>query len=455
MPLLPLPPHPKASYLHQTIRFQRDPIGLLTDCLRELGDVFSLRLLGLGRWVFVGSPETVKQLFKASPDVLSAGKIHNRLVGHLFGSSATFQLDGDEHHERQRIMMPLLNGPIIDHYVPAIREAALQALEEHRGAGEVAMLAIAHRLSLRFLVQYTLGDHDSDHNNSFSELYEQFTNLGSRSALSQIQLARIDLGPWSPWGKVVRIRRQLRALLQLEIDSRRNRINTGAIPGATGPQPILDHLVAVSAGGAHLDDESIIDEVMNLLFAGHETTGSVLAWTLAMLMKHDEARHAVLAELSQVVGQGAVEGRHLKDLRYLGAAINESIRVNPIGPFASFRYVSKEWEIEGSRGRFRIPVGCAVAHSAPVMNLREDLFPLANTFRPERFLESEPKPYYWTPFGGGRRVCLGRGLAMVELMVTVASLLQNFQIQPVLKELRQVRLGPFMAPERGLPVLIT
>lgn len=449
---LPLPPKPSSPALWQTLQFGRRPVEFLTDCMHLFGDVFRLDLVGMGHWVFFCSPTSVRQVFKAPPGTLCAGEIHSRLVGSLFGTDSTFNLDGDRHKARQRLVMPLLNGSAVNQYVDMIREVAMETYAENRGAGVLPLLKINHRLSLRILIRAAFGDGNREFNQRFADAFERFADLGARSALSRVEMLRVDLGPWSPWGKLLRMRERLRSDVRERIRARRPELEEDEAE----PETILDHLVAASLrDDSGVTEEGIIDEVVTLLFAGHETTGALLTWVLAMIQKHPDVRAKVLTELSRVVGPGPVRAEHVRDLKYLQAVVDESHRYNPIGPFAAFRQVMKPWEIEGERGRYQVPAGYIVAHSFPIMSLREDLYPEPLVFRPERFLESDPEPYHWTPFGGGGRVCSGRGLATVELKVVTATLLRSFEIRPAQSEFRRVRVGQFIAPEKGLPASIS
>lgn len=450
---LPLPPSPSTPSLWQTLRFARDPLGLLTECMDQLGDVFHLRLLGMGRWIFVCSPETAKQIFRAPPGTLSAGVIHDRLLGHVFGSNATFNLDGERHRARQKIIVPLLNGPVLGRYVGLIRETALRTFGEHSGESDLPLLPVNHRLSLRILVHATLGNEDPERSDWFVRSFERFTNLGARSVSSQLPFLQVDWGPWSPWGRVLRLRKSLRDFLLREVRAREPQVEPGY--GPADDHPILDHLISASKSDPKLDDEGIVDEVMNLLFAGHETTGTVLTWVLAMVYHHERVRRKILQELDREVGQGDVRPEHLDQLTYLDAVINESIRLNPIGPFSAFRQVTNPWKLTGEHETYRVPQGFVLAHSFPVMSLREDVFTQARTFRPERFFNSRFDAYHWNPFGGGGRTCSGRGLAMVELKVVVATVLRHFEIRLLSPHIQSVRRGHFLAPENGLPVDIS
>lgn len=446
------PPTPSLSTWSQTRRFHSDPIPLLTECLDELGDLFRLRLLGMGDWIFACSPGTVKQLFRAPKESLDAGVVHSRLLGSLFGYDATFNLSGERHRARQRTILPLLNGSAAEAYVPTILGATRERIAAWPIDERFSLLPESYRLSLRILVRALLGDEHPDLE-VFAEDFETFCDRGVRSRLAQIPFLRVDLGRLSPWGRFLAVRERLASRLRREIRVRRQA--EGPDTGATTGSTLLDALVrAEDEEGKPLSESAILDEALNLLFAGHETTGTVLTWAVECVFSRPAVRAAILAELEEVVGDEPLRAEHLRDLPFLDAVVQESIRFRPIGPFAAFREVVHPIEIEGDRGRFTLAAGSILAHAFPIMALRDDLYPRAREFRPERFLEPIDDKYTWTPFGGGGRVCSGKGLALVELKVVTATLVRECELELIRPSTRAVPIGHFLSPENGLPVIL-
>jgi len=441
-----LPPQPSIPPIVQTLRFMRDPFSLIADATREHGDVFSLRLLGLGTWVMVGSPRLLKRVFTAPPDVLAAGVVNRQQLGFMLGGDATFCLDAEAHRQRQRLVFPHLNGRSVDAYVELVRRLSEDAIARWPLGRPFALLSEGHRLSLQVLIELLFGGSEPERRRRLLLLFERFATRGLRSLPIALPWLRIDLGRFSPWGRVLELRRTVRREFAEEI-------------GRRWHQPLSDDgvgdLLSVLAhsrqtDGGRLSEEALLDETINLLFAGHETTGNVLTWCIHALLTHPEVRQRLRAELEEVTGGRPVTASHLPQLPYLEAVIHESLRFRPIAPMAGIRRVERPFALDD----YLLPPGTIVAQCFPAMCRRADLFHHPDRFDPEHFLGRKLKPPEWNPFGGGARTCLGRGLAEMELKVIVATLEQRAQLRLAQRRVRPVRSALFFTPNRGMRVVL-
>jgi len=212
-------------------------------------------------------------------------------------------------------------------------------------------------------------------------------------------------------------------------------------------------LLARNEQGESLSDDEVRDELTTLVLAGHETTGTALAWALECLLQRPAIVRRIREEMAEVAGPGeAPRGREpLAKLEYLDAAIKEVLRFRPIMAFGGTRLLQAPWRL----GEWEIPAGAAVANALSMVHRRPDLYPEPHEFRPERFLGKRPDPYEWTPFGGGVRRCLGMAFALYEMKIVLARLLSTVDLEladsaPV----RAVTRGFFIAPASGLPVRV-
>lgn len=436
------PPRIAASALVQTGRFFIDPFQLLQDGFQAHGDIFSARILGVGEWVFLCSPDLVRQMFKAPAESLSAGEVNRNLLGFMLGLDATFTLDGEAHRRRHRLVHPHLNGRKTHQHIPTMREVALRALANWPMDRPFAFLPHAHRMSLDVMTQTMFGQSGLEKIEELSSLFHEFAAKSVRSPLVMMPLLQIDLGALSPWGKVLRLKEKTLRAFAAEIAQRNE---------------ILQHedesdsdIVNSLAHGGDLSNAALLDEIINLLFAGHETTGNALAWCMETLHSHPEILECLRRELDDVLRGQPIEAVHLPDLKYLHATIHETIRYRPLAPMAGMRRAQEPLEIGG----YLIPEGFMVTQAFPVMARRPDLFKNPEQFDPQHFYERKFRPFEWNPFGGGTRMCIGKGLAEVELKVVLATLLQHAEFQLAQDGIKPVRSGHFFSPSQGLQVTL-
>jgi cytochrome P450 len=183
-----------------------------------------------------------------------------------------------------------------------------------------------------------------------------------------------------------------------------------------------------------------------MLMAGHETTGTALAWTFERILSLPDVEARLRAEVESVVGSEPLAAAHLPRLEYLDAVIKETLRIRPIMPAGGARLLRKPVEIGG----YTVPAGATLINAMYLLHRRADLYPEPDAFKPERFLGKRViDPYEWTPFGGGIRRCLGMAFAMFEMKVVVATVLTLARLRIDRPDARVARRGFFLAPEQG------
>jgi cytochrome P450/NADPH-cytochrome P450 reductase len=166
-----------------------------------------------------------------------------------------------------------------------------------------------------------------------------------------------------------------------------------------------------------LSDESIIDNMVTFLIAGHETTSGLLSFAMYYLLKAPDAMAKARTEVDEVVGQAEVTVEHLSQLKYLTAVLRETLRLMPTAP--GFSLTPYKREIIG--GQYEVNPGdsldvfLAAVHRDPAVYGSD-----AEEFRPERMLDaySQRLPANaWKPFGNGKRSCIGRAFAWQEALM--------------------------------------
>ncbi|KUM77154.1 cytochrome P450 [Streptomyces curacoi] len=188
------------------------------------------------------------------------------------------------------------------------------------------------------------------------------------------------------------------------------------------------------APGEPLTVRQVCDEVLAHLIAGHESTATSLAWALLLLAGDPAVTERVRTEIDTAVGDRAPEDADLARMPLLRAVFLEALRLYP-----------PAWTIMRATGRpsvvggVRIPAGAVLLVSPYGVQRSERWFEGPDEFRPERWLgggrNGDPK-YTFFPFGGGRRSCPGRQLALVTGGVVLTRVLQGFSLAPVGDPLR-------------------
>jgi cytochrome P450 len=439
-----LPPGPASPAFVQAYRYARNPLPLLDECARRFGDMFTLRLIGTGPWVFVCSPPLLKTMFTAPADIVHGGEANASVFGPLAGSASVFTMDESPHLERRRLLLPQFHGDRMQVYFEQIRDIAAEAVARWRPGTAFPIHPETQQMTLHAIIRAVFGIHRDRADAEDRALVGALTDLANDAVGSALLLApplQLDWGPWSPWGRVVRIIRRADAAIQREIIRRRS------APDASDRQDILSLLLHTSyEDGTRLTDREVRDELVVMLMAGHETTGTALAWAFERIFSVPEVEDRLRAELAAVVGSASLSAAHLSRLEYLDATVRESLRLRPIMPAGGARLVQRPFEIGG----YLIPPGATLINCMYILHRRPDLYPDPDRFAPERFLGKRVvDPYEWTPFGGGIRRCLGMAFALFEMKTVIAAVLSRARLRIEKPHARVARRGFFLTPENG------
>jgi len=197
-----------------------------------------------------------------------------------------------------------------------------------------------------------------------------------------------------------------------------------------------------------IDDDELRDQLVSLLFAGHETTASAIAWTLLWLDRDEPVRRDLIAELDAT----SDDGSNATHVPLLQAVAEESLRLSPPATLAGNRVTTEDSDLFG----VPLPRGTELTPSIYLAHHHPDRFPHPFRFDPRRFLGKRVPSSHYFPFGGGIRRCLGSELAMLEIRMIIAALLRRRELRCVNPRAGTPRLrGPAMAPSGRLRVAVT
>ncbi|EKM59240.1 uncharacterized protein PHACADRAFT_249546 [Phanerochaete carnosa HHB-10118-sp] len=220
----------------------------------------------------------------------------------------------------------------------------------------------------------------------------------------------------------------------VEKAERTKRENGGSVPEnmeeIEEDETLLDHLVK------YTDDRKILhDEVLNIMIAGRDTTAITLTVAIYFLSQHPEVLRRLRQEILEKVGPSRRPTyEDIREMKYLRAFINETLRLYPAVPW-NVRYSVNDTVVPSPNPDkpYFIPANTPVVYSVHCMHRREEFWgPDAEAFDPDRFLDARaqryltPNPFVFLPFNAGPRICLGQQFAYNEMSFFLVRLLQHF-----------------------------
>lgn len=442
---MPLPPGPTLPRAIQTLMLATRPFELLDGCARRYGSPFTLQLVGLGEWVIVSRPDDFRAMCTADPEVARGGEINKRFFGTIVGERALIVMEGEAHLRRRRMIMKAFGGEEMRRYTLAMREIVEDELRSWPEGEPFTLLPRLQRLSAQVILRIVFGLRGQDERTRrLSTLLLRLSDVATKSPLMLIPALQIDLGPRSPWGRVVALLREADAALFEEIQRRR------ATPPASQPRDVLTMLLSVvDDEGRALSDRDLRDELIELLLGGSENTAIGAAWAFEQILGAPEVLARLREELSTASSQRGTGGDSTNGLDYLDAALKESLRVRPPLYVAGARRLRGSVEI----GAHAAPPGATLVCCSYLLHRRPEVYPEPDRFLPDRFLGQKPDPYRWAPFGGGPRRCPGMFFAMHEMKVVLSTVLAKTELRLATRRSRIRGKGLQLVPDDGVRVI--
>jgi cytochrome P450 len=432
------PPGPNDFSFARTHQIAHDPLPLLLGAYEEHGPIFSMRLLH-SRVVFMLGPEANHFVTVGHPE-----NFHWRESS--FGDLIPLLGDGlltvdEDYHDRARaIMMPAFHRQQIIASVDAMALEAEQAIAALPIGQVVDVYDWMRNLAMRIAMRALLGL-DPDEAGKGAAAAAHFERaLGYYGIDFQLRLLR---GPGSPWRKMTSSRQVLDEIVFGEVARRR------ASPDP-GRQDILSLLVgARGEGGEAFTDREVRDQVMTLMFAGHDTSTSTVTFMLHELSRHPEALAKLHEEQDRVLGGEPPTVDQLeREMPYLDMVVDEVLRLYPpawIGPRRAVR--------EFGFGGCTVPKGAYVNYCSWASHRIPEVFPDPEAFVPERFTRERkaalPRGAY-VPFGGGSRICIGKRFGQTEVKLVATMLLARLRLDALPGRTMTIRQMPTLSPKDGL-----
>src|SRR3954449_8331678 len=398
---VPFPPGDTGFSLRRTQAFSHNPLPMLLDLYERYGPVFTVRIFH-GRVVFMLGPAANHFVTVSHADHFTWREGHMGDLMPLLGDGL-LTIDGDFHRRSRRIMLPAFHRERIAAALGTMREEIDTALEPWSDGLALDLYAWTRRLALRIAMRALFGldpDGPLARTTDAATDFEHALGFWSRDYFLQIMR-----GPRTPWSQLMLARDRLDALIYDEVGRRRR-------TGERGEDVLSLLLDAQDEDGSTLSDRHIRDEVMTLLFAGHDTTTSTVAFLFYELSRHPGEEARVAAEAAER-DHGAAELLGGTALPRLEMAMDETLRLWPaawVGP----RRSTRTFEFAG----VTVPQGVPVNYSSWASHRLPDVWDEPDAFRPERFApEAKAKVAKgaYIPFGGGSRTCIGMRFGQLEI----------------------------------------
>lgn len=435
----PIPEGPKGGFLSGCAdEFKNHPLEFMEKLQAEHGNICTFNF-GPFPLVFLNEPDLIHEVLVSKSNIFTkdVGLRNNR---EFFGQGL-LSSEGELWKRQRKLAAPTFSPKSIEGYGQVMVDHGQKLIDQWQDG---QTYNIQHEMMILTLgiAMKTLFDADLDEDHKALE--EALTSAQHYLTERMNDPIVLMFPEWVPFPTNVHLLEAIRFVddyIYKLIKERRGNTN--------GRTDLLSKFLEIQdEDGSPMSDKQIRDEVFTLFFAGHETTALTLTWTLYQIAQHPDVEERLLKEFNDLLADGKkLSARDYYSLPYTEKVVKETMRMLP-PVWGIGREASEACEVGG----YEIPKGMAVLMSQWVMHKDKRFYKDPHVFNPDRwtkeFEENLPKMAYF-PFGGGPRVCIGNGFAMLEAALLLVQIVKNFHLEVVD---RNVELLPAVTlrPKNGI-----
>lgn len=414
-----LPPGPTEDFytgLKMSWDWYQGNVEFLMDAYRDYGPCFTTRLMGVKIVWLIGAEANQYMYVDNWRDFHWWGEAIDGHLAGLIGNGLLASVD-ETHDKARKLLDPVFSKSNLRKYVGSMIEQTETEVRSFADGKEFDFYDWVYDQALINASACFMGM-DPDRVDT-RELHENFdTCVEFYQKPIHLQGLR---GPGTPHWYFKKAKNRLDTILEREIQQRAN--------GETGHgDNILDRLIEAEQDGDSFTEDEMKDQIMNLYWAGHDTTISAISWLMMMVGKHVDVYEKLRTEIDERVGDSPIEPEEvIEGLPYLEMVMDETLRLYPPA-WVAFRKSRSEFEMYGHT----IPEDTEVAFSSFATHRLPHLFDNPEAFNPERMKPENKRdfpPGAYIPFARGPRTCIGMNFAKYEIKLIVATLMRHFDFE--------------------------
>lgn len=437
---------PRIKTIKNVFKFLDNPIPLINDTLREMGaPSYRVHLGGINRSFMTKDPLIIQHVLQKNHKNYFKSKLQSKSIAKYAGKGL-LTTNGEYWLRQRRLIQPGFHKKKLEALVENLNKVTLQHVEQlkeriNKGERQIELMSNMINLTLKIVSNSLFSSGVSD---------QQLGILSKGVIVSQIAITKDIRQPFFKWWRslsgeqkgYMSAVKEVRLLLLNFIQERRK--SEGKF------DDLLDMLLASKYEDTNegMTDEQLIDEILIIFAAGHETTANALTWSLYLLDQNPIVLNKLKQHIDEITLPEVPTFKDVMSLDYCRQVTAESMRIFPPA-WMTDRIALEEDEINGIKINKGELVGLFIygAHHSV------DLWDEPESFRPERFTRENMKsipPFAYFPFGGGPRLCIGQQFAQLEMQLVLFHLIKNFDF--ALKKDHPIEMQPLVTlrPKHGM-----
>ncbi|WP_216827442.1 cytochrome P450 [Alkalihalobacterium elongatum] len=424
--------------------FAQDPLHFLTKLKADYGDVAKFRLGPTQKVYHVSKADLIKEILvtKQSKFIKSKDlKVLKDVVGEGLLTS-----EKDYHLKQRRLIQPAFKKSHINNYAQEMIDVTTNYIKDWEHGLEYQMSNEMMNITLGIITKTMFSMNFEEGSKVIGEPIETYMKIAVKRMRSILPMPL-----WLPTKNNKHYKKSIATLKQALTNIIEIRRKTD-----DKYEDLLGILMRARSeeDGLGMSDQQLMDELMTIFLAGHETTANTLTWTMYLLSNNPHVMNKLNAEIKEIIGDRKVEPHHYTQLTYTQNVFWESLRLFPPA-YVIGRQVDEDVEI----GDYFFKKGEMILISPYVMHRDPLYFDEPDLFLPERFetglLKTLPQ-FAFFPFGGGPRVCIGNHFAVMEAVLILACIYQRYQVTlaPVHHKVKPQPLIT-LRPKHGVKMIVS
>lgn len=395
----------------------KNPLPFHNANFEKLGDIFQVKIGPSGLILFTRSPEHIKKILQKNHKKYHKSTLQTEDLAKYIGKGLLTS-NGDHWRTHRRMVQPAFHKKKLEGLLGIMYRAIRDELSRispnvlsdiHPLMGDLAFQVVAQSLFSR------------------NDIKEDMAELKRITETNQQMLIKEMRQPYLGWwfklsgaiGHHLKLSKEARNLLDKIIEER--------ITSSVEKDDLLDMLLkARYEDGTAMSRDQLIDELLILFTAGHETTANALSFTLFLLAKNPEVQEKAFQSVSGIDlgNENCLE--NISALAYIKQCVEEGMRLYPPA-----YYIDRMNIEEDQLGKHTIPKNTMILLAVYELHRDKNFWEQPEVFEPERFDSKNKKDFsnYYYPFGAGPRMCVGNNFAMYEMILVVAEILKKYKVQ--------------------------
>ena len=395
----------------------KNPLPFHKENFESKGDTFKLKL-GFGNdVVFSRDPEFAKYALQKNQRNYGKSPIQTKDLAKYVGKGL-LTAEGDHWKKQRKLIQPAFHKKQLAQLLDAMHEVIKEELLRIETHKAFDVFEVFNDLAFMTVVKALFKtDVDRDKINRLQHITEQAQKMLVKELRQPFKAWYFKYG--GPIDKHLALTQEARIILKELVQERKN--------SAEKPGDLLDMLLdSQYEDGGFMEEEQLIDEILILFSAGHETTSNALTFTAELLARNPSWQDTIYEEYAFAKANSTNLNEFLRNCTLTKQVLEESMRLYPPAYFID-RVNIEDDEHNG----MKIPAGSNLLFSVVEIHKHKDFWDRADQFDPTRFDDNAGmKHAAYFPFGAGPRMCIGNNFAMYEMILAVTELVATFKITP-------------------------